>query len=216
MDWRCTNCGTTHPRNNPPCHECGGMEYDQMVVRLEWECDSCGEPTDSPHEPCPNCGGEEFSCISDTNSGPAPLDDEVRVKPDAASEQDQQLHDNIVWECTDCGKQHMRNSPPCNRCGGTQLEKIPFEETITDPPRKQNPLTAFFDRTSSALSLTGLALAVLGGVVIMYGGSLGATTYRTTGQMPPDAWQTIVIGAIVVALGTGFVLFDTRLSDTPY
>lgn len=214
MDWRCTNCGTTHPRNNPPCHECGGMEYDQIVVRLEWECDSCGEPVHSPHETCRNCGADEFSRIPEPDAGPAPLDDEVRVTPDSST--NQQLHDDIVWKCADCGKQHMRNSPPCSRCGGTQLEKIPFEETLTEPPQKQNALTAFFDRTSSALSLTGLVLAILGGVVIMYGGVLGAPTYRTTGQMPTGAWQTIVIGAAVVALGAGFVLFDTRLSDTPY
>lgn len=31
-EWRCTNCGNTAPRNNPPCSRCGNMQFEQVEV----------------------------------------------------------------------------------------------------------------------------------------------------------------------------------------
>lgn len=219
MEWRCMNCGTAHPRKNPPCHECGGMDFERVVVRLEWECDSCGEPVESPNEPCPNCGGTEFDRLRDPDAEPDPLDDEVRVNHSTES-QTQEFADNIVWECSHCGKRHMRNSPPCNRCGNVQLEKVPVD---TDPEsdikdETQRSTMELFGFVSSALSLAGLVLTVLGGLVIMYGGLTGMATtwYDMTGQLPPDAWEIIRIGIVVGIIGVGIVLFDTRQHDISF
>lgn len=32
-EWRCTNCGHSAPRNNPPCDRCGNMQFEQVEVR---------------------------------------------------------------------------------------------------------------------------------------------------------------------------------------
>lgn len=212
MDWRCTNCGTTHPRNNPPCNECGGMEFEQIVVRLEWECTGCNEPVESPHEPCPHCGGTEFDRLSDPEAGPEPLDDDVRL---SSSSESQQLIDNFVWECPNCDKRHMRNAPPCNRCGNAQLEKVPFEAATDIDGTERSGSGAWFslglfEHTSASLSFAGLALATLGGLLIVGGGLLGAPIYRATHRMPSTAWIIILVGIAVGAVGAGFVLFDTR------
>lgn len=186
------------------------MEFEQIVVRLEWECTDCGEPIESPHEPCPHCGGTEFNRLSDPEAGPEPLADEVRLR---SSSKSQQLVDNFVWECPHCEKRHMRNSPPCNRCGNAQLEKVPFETaTDVDGSERSDGLISLglFEHTSSMLSLAGLALAVLGGLLVMGGGLLGAPIYRATQRMPSTAWMIILVGVAVGALGVGFVLFDTR------
>jgi ribosomal protein L32 len=221
MEWRCTNCGTAHPRKNPPCNECGGMDFEQVVVRLEWECDACGEPVESPHEPCPNCGETEFSRLRDPDAEPDPLDDEVRVSTSSESqEQKQELADNIVWECSHCGKRHMRNSPPCSRCGNAQLEKVPVdvdaEPDVED--EKQRSTVELFGFVSSVLSLAGLALTILGGLVIMYGvfTAIGTPLYMKYGQLPQTAISTIRIGTVVGIIGVGIVLFDTRQHDISF
>jgi predicted nucleic acid-binding Zn-ribbon protein len=216
MEWRCTNCGTAHARKNPPCNECGGMDFERVVVRLEWECDACGEPVESPHESCPNCGGTDFSRIR-TDEEPDSLDDEVRVNP---STETQQLADAITWECSHCGKRHMRNSPPCSRCGNVELEKVPLDldSDYGDEDEERSRSLELFGYASSTLSLAGLALAVLGGLVIMYGGftAMGTVLYETTGRLPPSAWSIIRIGIIVGGIGAGIVLFDTRRHDISF
>jgi hypothetical protein len=214
MEWRCTNCGASHPRKNPPCHECGGMDFERVVVRLEWECDACGEPVESPNEPCPTCGETEFSRLRDHDAEPDPLDDEVHV---SSSTESQELADNITWECSNCGKRHVRNSPPCSRCGNVQLEKVPVErETEPDvEDEKQGSSLELFGYVSSTLSLAGLVLTVIGGLVIMYGAvsALGTPQYELTGQLPQTALTFIRIGVVVGVVGVGIVLFDTRQHD---
>jgi ribosomal protein L32 len=195
------------------------MDFERVVVRLEWECESCGEAVESPHESCPNCGGTDFSRLRDLDAEPDPLDDEVRVSP---STEPQQLDDNIVWECANCGKRHMRNSPPCNSCGNAHLEKVSIdldeEREIGVREDDQRSSVELFGYTSSALSLAGLVLAVVGGLVIMYGGFIGMRTalYVATGQLPQSAWSIIRIGAVVGVFGAAIVLFDTRHHDISF
>lgn len=31
---------------------------------------------------------------------------------------------SVEWECSDCGRTHPKNSPPCSRCGNMQLESV--------------------------------------------------------------------------------------------
>lgn len=190
------------------------MDFERVVVRLEWECDACGEPVESPHEPCPNCGEQEFSRLRDPDVEPDPLDDEVHV---SSSTESQELADNIVWECSHCGKRHMRNSPPCNRCGNAQLEKVPVdvdaEPALEDETERST--VELFGYISSVLSLTGLALTILGGLVIMYGvfTGIGTPQYTITGQLPKTAQSFVRIGIVVGIIGVGIVLFDTRQHD---
>ncbi|MFC6961221.1 hypothetical protein [Halocatena marina] len=214
MDWRCTNCGTSHPRNNPPCRACGGMDFEQGVVRLEWECTECSELVESPYEPCPQCGETSFDRLHDAEAGPDPVDNDVRLR---SSSEPEELVDDFVWECANCGKQHMRNSPPCSRCGNARLEKVPFEATTEVDAGGSGTLSrvslGLFEHTSSLLSLAGLGLAALGGLLVIYGGIIGAPIYQATQQIPPSAWMIILLGLTVGAVGAGFVLFDTRRKD---
>lgn len=31
-EWQCTECGTGHPRNTPPCRRCGNMQFERVAV----------------------------------------------------------------------------------------------------------------------------------------------------------------------------------------
>lgn len=215
MEWRCANCGEPHQRNSPPCHECGHMRFERAVVRLEWECDECGELATTDVEPCERCGNESFTRRRDPRAEPEPFDDEVRVRQHA---REQQLGSNIVWDCESCGKRHMRNSPPCSRCGHATLEKVvldadPDETAFADADGSgtgDDVLAGFGGLFSSALSVVGLFVAAVGGLVMLYGGLVGAANRTPTGAFPPGVRLVIFGGFVVLAVGGVIVLFSTR------
>lgn len=185
------------------------MRFERAVVRLEWRCDECGEPSPNDVDPCENCGNDSFTRVREPRAEPEPFDDEVRVREHA---REQQLGDNIVWECENCGKQHMRNSPPCSRCGHATLEKV-----ILDADPDEEPGGGLADRfgglLSSAASLVGLALAAVGGIVMLYGGLVGAQSRTPTGSFPPEVRLLIFAGFLVLAVGGGLILYTTRQRD---
>ncbi|WP_135826305.1 CAP domain-containing protein [Halorussus ruber] len=72
MEWMCAECGAPHPKNNPPCKNCGAMQFEKTVVRqrpeddpvsVEWECTECGRthPKNSP--PCSRCGNMQLESV---------------------------------------------------------------------------------------------------------------------------------------------------------
>jgi len=45
---------------------------------------------------------------------------------------------SIVWVCTNCGREHVKHSPPCSRCGNHDLEKrdaggVDLTEEVSSP-----------------------------------------------------------------------------------
>lgn len=72
MKWMCAECGAPHPRDDPPCENCGAMRFEKTVVRqrpdddpasVEWECTECGRthPKNSP--PCSRCGNMQLESV---------------------------------------------------------------------------------------------------------------------------------------------------------
>ena len=94
MKWRCTWCGKPHAENDPPCDNCGHNTFEKAVVRA-----------DETRE------GQGAAAGDDTDGEPIPSGT-VDTGPD------------YVWACTNCGREHVRNSPPCSRCGNPDLEKV--------------------------------------------------------------------------------------------
>ncbi|PGF18090.1 hypothetical protein CP556_19615 [Natrinema sp. CBA1119] len=97
MKWRCTWCGKPHAENDPPCDACGHNTFEKAVVRVDDETQS---ETESDVDTDADFGSEL------TESGT------VDTGPD------------YVWACPNCGREHVRNTPPCSRCGNPDLERV--------------------------------------------------------------------------------------------
>jgi len=95
VKWRCTWCGKPHAENDPPCDNCGHNTFEKAVVRADEDPDR--------HR---NAAGSSAPDSDPTPSGT------VDTGPD------------YVWACTNCGREHVRNTPPCSRCGNPDLEKV--------------------------------------------------------------------------------------------
>lgn len=99
--WACTECGRTHPRNNPPCSRCGGMTMEQRERSFE------------------DVGELDSSSFVETGDSET-VDESAVDVGDATASADEST---TVWACTECGRGHTRNNPPCSRCGNMQLER---------------------------------------------------------------------------------------------
>ncbi|MXV64354.1 hypothetical protein GS429_20240 [Natronorubrum sp. JWXQ-INN-674] len=87
---------------------------------MKWRCTWCGKPHEENDPPCDNCGHNKFEkAIVREGEGeqePGTGDDTAAGTVDTGTQ--------YMWVCDDCGRQHMRNNPPCSRCGSHDLEKI--------------------------------------------------------------------------------------------
>jgi ribosomal protein L37E len=151
--WVCAECGREHPRNNPPCSRCGGMPLekrrqsfdeddplpdedadgetvdemwsgdDDAAVAGEsttvWACADCGRAHTRNNPPCSRCGGMTFHQEEREYDEDAGWDDHERTDVDESVGSDTMT----TWVCTECGRSHPRNNPPCSRCGAMSLEQ---------------------------------------------------------------------------------------------
>ncbi|GAB3663476.1 hypothetical protein [Halopiger thermotolerans] len=106
MKWRCTWCGKPHAENDPPCDECGHNAFEKAVVRADEDSSDAS-------------GG------ADTSGAPDELDGAEPGTVDTGTQ--------YVWRCPNCGRDHVRNNPPCSRCGNPDLEQT--EQTYDDVDR---------------------------------------------------------------------------------
>ncbi|MFC6764395.1 hypothetical protein [Natrinema soli] len=95
MKWRCTWCGKPHAENDPPCDACGHNTFEKAVVRAD---DGGHDGTESGTGADPNTELTESGTV---DTGP-----------------------DYVWACPNCGREHVRNTPPCSRCGNPDLERV--------------------------------------------------------------------------------------------
>ncbi|WP_137290198.1 hypothetical protein [Natronorubrum halophilum] len=91
---------------------------------MKWRCTWCGKPHAENDPPCDNCGHNAFEKAV-VREG----DDESSVpRTDTVD-----TGTTYVWTCPNCGRDHVKNNPPCSRCGNPDLEKT--EQTYDDVER---------------------------------------------------------------------------------
>ncbi|ELY42388.1 hypothetical protein [Natronorubrum sulfidifaciens] len=91
---------------------------------MNWRCTWCGKPHESNDPPCDNCGHNTFEKAV-VREG----DDEPAVSPTETVD----TGTTYVWACPNCDREHVKNNPPCSRCGNPDLEKT--EQTYDDVAR---------------------------------------------------------------------------------
>ncbi|WP_254523597.1 hypothetical protein [Natrinema caseinilyticum] len=103
---------------------------------MKWRCTRCGKPHARNDPPCTACGHTTFERavvradeVTETESGQS---------PDSTATETVDTGPEYVWACSNCGRQHVRNSPPCSRCGSPDLEKVEqtydgLERDLTTP-----------------------------------------------------------------------------------
>ena len=172
--WICPECGREHVRNNPPCSRCGNMTL---------------EPHEGyPEEPESADGGVLdaiaglFGGGTEGDGGGDDVGDEVGGRPEDDREDDtvetpERRGDPTVWVCPECGREHVRNNPPCSRCGNMTLEPAtqPGGEITDDSSAGYLDLITIREVALAAGILLVLALFALGqaGVIDLPGAGTG-------------------------------------------
>lgn len=139
-------------------------------------CPGCGKTVDAGVSHCPTCDTAVSAASETAVAVEEPID--------------------IEWECSECGRTHVKNSPPCSSCGHTLLEKRPiypsdmeFSTDDTAPSRR-----------GYLKYVAGVGLAVLGGGFLYVDG--------TSTPAMPDA-----PGRADSANGIEFAAAETRLRE---
>jgi len=126
MKWRCEWCGKPHEENDPPCGNCGHGTFERAVVQQAneqdsttvWVCTDCGREHTKHSPPCSRCGTATLErrekVITEEN---------LTERPGSASTGSVDTETTTLWVCPDCGNEHTKNTPPCNRCGTATLER---------------------------------------------------------------------------------------------
>ncbi|ELY76356.1 hypothetical protein [Natrinema gari] len=140
MKWRCTRCGKPHANDDPPCDACGHNSFEKAIVRVDEERDSGAGSGGAPD-------GDRDPIASGT----------VETGPD------------YVWACPNCGREHVRNTPPCSRCGNPDLERV---EQTYDGLEQDLDTPSWFEVAKPYLPL----FVVIGIVVALF----------ATGIVPPS------------------------------
>lgn len=100
---------------------------------MKWRCTWCGKPHEENDPPCDNCGHNAFekAIVRDESAADGETAAETEIDPETGTVD---TGTQYLWICADCGRQHMRNNPPCSRCGSHDLEKT--EQNYDDVQRE--------------------------------------------------------------------------------
>ncbi len=91
---------------------------------MKWRCTWCGKPHETNDPPCDDCGHNTFEKAV-VRKG----ENEPTVSPTETVD----TGTTYVWACPNCDREHVKNNPPCSRCGNPDLEKT--EQTYDDVAR---------------------------------------------------------------------------------
>jgi hypothetical protein len=164
MEWRCKWCGKPHEKNDPPCDNCGHGHLERAVKPVGpegeggatiWVCTECGRDHPRNNPPCSRCGN---MTLEQREQG-FEEGDHIGPETDAPSESAEVAGDvsetTTAWACTECGRDHTRNNPPCSRCGNMSFERR--ERRYDDIDATGSGWLAAVDR-SVALGFVGAVL----------------------------------------------------------
>lgn len=99
---------------------------------MTWRCTWCGKPHEENDPPCDSCGHNTFEkAVARDESGATARETEPKIDPETGTVD---TGTQYLWICADCGRQHMRNNPPCSRCGSHNLEQT--EQNYEDIERE--------------------------------------------------------------------------------
>ncbi|OVE86311.1 hypothetical protein [Natronolimnobius baerhuensis] len=144
---------------------------------MKWRCTWCGKPHEDNDPPCDSCGHNKFEKAV-VREGEEP----DRGRDDGTVDTGTQY----MWVCADCGRQHMRNNPPCSRCGSHDLEKT---EQNYDEIERELETPSWLEVAKPYLP----AFAVIGIVFLLF----------ATGVIPPSILPGIGAPAPPGAPGEG-------------
>ncbi|APW99031.1 hypothetical protein CHINAEXTREME_15175 [Halobiforma lacisalsi AJ5] len=154
---------------------------------MKWRCTWCGKPHEENDPPCDNCGHNKFERAIVREGDP----------DDRQSTETVDTGTTYVWECPNCGREHVRNNPPCSRCGNPELEKT--EQTYDDVERELDT-PGWFEVARPYLPV----FAVVGVVVLLF----------VTGIVPPEILPGIGAPEPPEASGNGSVAGGLDLEAT--
>ncbi|ELY69301.1 hypothetical protein [Natrinema versiforme] len=92
---------------------------------MKWRCTRCGKPHAEDDPPCDECGHNAFekAIVRVDESGDDRSGGE-RSGSEPIPSGTVETGPEYVWACTNCGREHVRNTPPCSRCGNPDLERV--------------------------------------------------------------------------------------------
>ncbi|PCR90140.1 hypothetical protein [Natrinema ejinorense] len=146
---------------------------------MKWRCTRCGKPHAENDPPCDECGHNAFEKAvvrvdetdgaSDAGGEPIPSGT-VETGPE------------YVWACPNCGREHVRNTPPCSRCGNPDLERV---ERTYEGLEQDLDTPSWFEVAKPYLPI----FAVVGVVIALFAtGIVPVSVLPGIGQpSPPDA-----------------------------
>ncbi|ADD07126.1 uncharacterized protein Nmag_3576 [Natrialba magadii ATCC 43099] len=141
---------------------------------MKWRCTWCGKPHAENDPPCDSCGHNTF--------------EEAVVRQDEAVQSDQSTIQTVdtgttyIWVCSNCGRQHVKNNPPCARCGEHDLEKT---EQNYDELENELQTPSWFEVAKPYLPV----FAIIGIVLLLFGtGIISPSIIPGIGSpTPPEA-----------------------------
>ena len=124
-----------------------------------------------------------------------------------------------VWRCPECGHEHPKNNPPCDRCGAMRLDRVEvteddFEAELDTPSFldliAENPLPAVV----AVAILAVAAVAVLAGSgVFVVSDPLGlGYRYGAVDAVEPDDDGTFTAGEFRAAVAAEYEVETVRYS----
>ena len=133
---------------------------------MKWRCTWCGKPHAENDPPCDACGHNAFEkAIVRADDGSGGRSERQPGRSESAPET-VDTGTEYVWACTNCGREHARNTPPCSRCGDPDLERV--ERTYEGLERDLTP-PSWFAVAKPYLPI----LVVLGIVVALFATGIG-------------------------------------------
>ncbi|MEF8876403.1 MAG: zinc ribbon domain-containing protein [Haloarculaceae archaeon] len=124
-----------------------------------------------------------------------------------------------VWRCPECGHEHPKNNPPCDRCGAMRLDRVEitesdFESELETPGfldlLAENPLPAVV----AAVVLAVAAVAVLSGSGVFVVSDPFGLGYRygAVDAVQPDDDGTFTAGEFRAAVEAEYEVETVRYS----